>query len=195
MPQRQRSPVRHRVAAAGHAQRIEHQALRHPGEGPSSRLLHQQLRDRVATTRVSHLPAGHSGYAQGGASWRGLLAAAVPRHARAVSRWGRLQSGWTPGLWWELGLPRTRRRELCLLPGRGGGRPPFAGGCARGPGRREIGGTALECPLEEFEIRVRLHKRPRMVAPLARTRSSWLTFGFGDTFEAAAAAAAGRCST
>jgi acetamidase/formamidase len=60
---------------------------------------------------------------------------------------------------------------------------------AQGDG--EIGGTALECPLDEFEIRVRLHKRPRMVAPLARTRSSWLTFGFGDTFEAAACAAAG----
>ncbi|HEX8243828.1 MAG TPA: acetamidase/formamidase family protein, partial [Longimicrobium sp.] len=61
------------------------------------------------------------------------------------------------------------------------------GHAAQGDG--ECAGTALECPMERVDLALVLRKELPLTAPRARTPNGWLTFGFADGAEAAAAEA------
>ncbi len=50
------------------------------------------------------------------------------------------------------------------------------GHAAQGDG--EVGGQAIECPMERIELTFLLHRDRRLVTPWARTLVGWLTFGF-----------------
>lgn len=54
-------------------------------------------------------------------------------------------------------------------------------------GDGEIAGTAIECPMEEGEVKVILHPDMALSAPRARTREGeWVAFGLGETLDEAA---------
>lgn len=54
-------------------------------------------------------------------------------------------------------------------------------------GDGEIAGTAIECPMEEAELRLTLHPNLAISAPRARTREGhWVTFGLGTSLDDAA---------
>ena len=59
-------------------------------------------------------------------------------------------------------------------------------------GDGEVGGTAIECPMERVDLRYVLHEDLRIGAPRAHTPSGWVTLGFGETLEAATTMALGE---
>jgi len=52
---------------------------------------------------------------------------------------------------------------------------------AQGDG--EVGGTAIECPMERVTLTFELRDDLPLTGPLVRTESSWLTLGLGDTVD------------
>ena len=52
-------------------------------------------------------------------------------------------------------------------------------------GDGEISGTAIECPMDNVELRCTLHHDLPITRPRARTTEGELTLGFGDTIELA----------
>ena len=57
------------------------------------------------------------------------------------------------------------------------------GHAAQGDG--EVGGTAIECPMERVDLRYVVHGDLRIGAPRAHTPAGWVTLGFGEDLEAA----------
>lgn len=53
-------------------------------------------------------------------------------------------------------------------------------------GDGEVGGMAIECPMDEVRLRVVLHRELEIALPRARTREAWIGFGFGKDLEEAA---------
>ncbi len=47
-------------------------------------------------------------------------------------------------------------------------------------GQGELGGTAIECPMDRIELRVELHPDLHINMPRARTPKGWITFGFDE---------------
>ena len=58
------------------------------------------------------------------------------------------------------------------------------GHAAQGDG--ELGGSAIECPMERVSLRCHLLRGPRLEAPRATTPEGWVTLGMGGTLEEAA---------
>lgn len=57
-------------------------------------------------------------------------------------------------------------------------------------GDGELAGTAIECPMEEAEVRLILHPDLSLSSPRALTADGdWVTFGLGETLDEAARAA------
>lgn len=56
-------------------------------------------------------------------------------------------------------------------------------------GDGEVSQTAIECPLERLELTVTLEDEPRLETPAAWTPDAWLTFGFHEDLDRAAAIA------
>jgi acetamidase/formamidase len=50
-------------------------------------------------------------------------------------------------------------------------------------GNGEVGGSAIECPMERADLRFVIHPDPRLPIPCARTPESWITFGFGESLD------------
>ncbi|PTL40220.1 acetamidase/formamidase family protein [Alkalicoccus saliphilus] len=63
------------------------------------------------------------------------------------------------------------------------------GHAAQGDG--EVSGTAVECPMDEVEVEVTLHKNMEITQPYAETASGLLTFGFDKDLNTAASSALG----
>lgn len=61
------------------------------------------------------------------------------------------------------------------------------GHAAQGDG--EAGGTAIECPLEQVDLRFVLRDDLALAGPRAHTPAGWVTFGFSERLEVAVAAA------
>lgn len=57
------------------------------------------------------------------------------------------------------------------------------GHAAQGDG--ELGGTAIECPIECAELTFRLREDLPLTTPLARTPAGWITMGFHEDLDAA----------
>lgn len=64
------------------------------------------------------------------------------------------------------------------------------GHAAQGDG--ESSGTAIECPMERVDLRLILRKDLSLDAARAHTPTGWLTFGFGESLEAAVVEALNR---
>ncbi len=64
------------------------------------------------------------------------------------------------------------------------------GHAAQGDG--EVGGSAIECPMERVDLRFVVHDDLCIEAPRAHTPNGWVTLGFGETLEAATAMALGE---
>lgn len=62
------------------------------------------------------------------------------------------------------------------------------GHAAQGDG--ELSGTAIECPMEAATLRLTLRRDLRIAEPRARTPLGWITLGFAETLDQAAAHAA-----
>lgn len=58
------------------------------------------------------------------------------------------------------------------------------GHAAQGDG--EIGGTAIECPMDRVELTFGLREDLPLTTPVAHTPAGWLTMGLGDTLDDAA---------
>jgi acetamidase/formamidase len=56
-------------------------------------------------------------------------------------------------------------------------------------GDGEVSQTAIECPLERLELTLSVDNRLELTAPVAWTPEAWLTFGFDEDLDEAAAAA------
>jgi len=52
-------------------------------------------------------------------------------------------------------------------------------------GDGEVAGPALECPMEDVEVRLYLHEDLHLVQPRAETPVGWITFGFHEDLHAA----------
>jgi len=61
------------------------------------------------------------------------------------------------------------------------------GHAAQGDG--EVGGTAIECPMDRVRLTFDLRDDVPVTGPVARVAEGWLTIGLGDTLDEAAAAA------
>jgi acetamidase/formamidase len=61
---------------------------------------------------------------------------------------------------------------------------------AQGDG--EVAGTAIECGLREARLRLVLHRGRPIGQPRVRTPEAWITLGFGETLDLAAAVAMGE---
>ena len=61
------------------------------------------------------------------------------------------------------------------------------GHAAQGDG--EVSGTAIECPMERAKLRFELHPEMALTSPRADTAAGWITFGFDEDLDEAAAAA------
>ncbi len=61
------------------------------------------------------------------------------------------------------------------------------GHAAQGDG--EVGGTAIECPMERVELTVVVHDDARLTTPHARTPAGWVTFGLNEDLNEAMVAA------
>lgn len=61
------------------------------------------------------------------------------------------------------------------------------GHAAQGDG--EIGGTAIECPIDECHLTLTLHPDQTLTLPRAETPAGWLTFGFHEDVDEAIAIA------
>jgi Predicted acetamidase/formamidase len=58
------------------------------------------------------------------------------------------------------------------------------GHAAQGDG--EVGGTAIECPMDRVELTFGLRDDLDLAGPVAQTPAGWLTFGLADTLDDAA---------
>jgi len=56
-------------------------------------------------------------------------------------------------------------------------------------GDGEVSQTAIECPLDRLELTLSVEDRPELKTPIAWTPDAWLTFGFDEDLDEAAAAA------
>jgi acetamidase/formamidase len=56
-------------------------------------------------------------------------------------------------------------------------------------GDGEVSQTAIECPLDRLELTLSVEDRPELKAPIAWTPDAWLTFGFDEDLDEAAAVA------
>ncbi len=56
-------------------------------------------------------------------------------------------------------------------------------------GDGEVSQTAIECPLDRLELTISVEDRLELNAPIAWTPEAWLTFGFDEDLDEAAAAA------
>jgi len=56
-------------------------------------------------------------------------------------------------------------------------------------GDGEVSQTAIECPLERLELTLSVEDRSQLNTPIAWTPEAWLTFGFDEDLDEAAAAA------
>ncbi len=56
-------------------------------------------------------------------------------------------------------------------------------------GDGEVSQTAIECPLDRLELTLSVEDRLELTAPIAWTPEAWLTFGFDEDLDEAAAAA------
>jgi acetamidase/formamidase len=56
-------------------------------------------------------------------------------------------------------------------------------------GDGEVSQTAIECPLDRLELTLSVLDKPRLETPIAWTPAVWLTFGFDEDLDEAAAAA------
>jgi acetamidase/formamidase len=56
-------------------------------------------------------------------------------------------------------------------------------------GDGEVATTAIECPMEAVELTFTLHETPRLTTPRAETPAGWLTLGFHEDLDEAAAIA------
>ena len=61
------------------------------------------------------------------------------------------------------------------------------GHAAQGDG--EVSGLAIECPMDRVELTFDLIEEPRLTTPIADTPAGWVTLGFHDTLDEAAAIA------
>jgi acetamidase/formamidase len=52
-------------------------------------------------------------------------------------------------------------------------------------GDGEVAGPALECPMEDVEVRFFVHENMRLTQPRAETPVGWITFGFHEDLHAA----------
>jgi acetamidase/formamidase len=64
-----------------------------------------------------------------------------------------------------------------------------AGDCHARQGDGEISQLAIECPLEEGELTLTVRDAPVLTTPIAWSREAWLTFGFDEDLDEAAAIA------
>ena len=56
-------------------------------------------------------------------------------------------------------------------------------------GDGEVSQTAIECPLDRLELTLSIEDRPELHTPIAWTPDAWLTFGFDEDLDEAAAVA------
>jgi acetamidase/formamidase len=56
-------------------------------------------------------------------------------------------------------------------------------------GDGEVSGTAIECPMDLVDITLTLHENMNLKMPLAKTPAGWITFGFNEDLDLAAAQA------
>ncbi|WP_251550801.1 acetamidase/formamidase family protein [Neobacillus muris] len=56
-------------------------------------------------------------------------------------------------------------------------------------GDGEVSGTAIECPMDLVDFTLIVHEGQQLTMPRAKTPSGWITFGFNEDLNAAAAAA------
>jgi len=56
-------------------------------------------------------------------------------------------------------------------------------------GDGEVSQTAIECPLDRLELTLSVEDRPELKTPIAWTPDAWLTFGFDEDLDEAAAVA------
>src|SRR6266576_3904110 len=56
-------------------------------------------------------------------------------------------------------------------------------------GDGEVSQTAIECPLDRLELTLSVEDRPELRTPIAWTPGAWLTFGFDEDLDEAAAVA------
>jgi acetamidase/formamidase len=52
-------------------------------------------------------------------------------------------------------------------------------------GDGEVGGSAIECPMERVDLTFHLHKEMRLTTPRARTPAGWITFGLDEDLDKA----------
>jgi len=102
------------------------------------------------------------------------------------------QSGWRP----HAGLGNIDCRELVAgstlcLPVLTPGALLSVGDGHAAQGDGELGGTAIECPLDRIELRLSLRDDAPIGVPHARTPAGWVTFGFDEDLDVAIARAAG----
>jgi len=64
-----------------------------------------------------------------------------------------------------------------------------AGDCHARQGDGEVSQLAIECPAERVELTLEVHDGPALSTPAARTPDAWLTFGFDEDLDEAAALA------
>jgi acetamidase/formamidase len=64
-----------------------------------------------------------------------------------------------------------------------------AGDCHARQGDGEVSQIAIECPLERAELTLTVRDEPRLKTPIAWTPEAWLTFGFDEDLDEAAAIA------
>lgn len=62
------------------------------------------------------------------------------------------------------------------------------GHAAQGDG--ELSGTAIECTMDDVQLKLTLRRDMPITGPRIRTREGWVTLGFGETLDAAAGIAA-----
>ena len=64
-----------------------------------------------------------------------------------------------------------------------------AGDCHARQGDGEVSQLAIECPLERGELTLTVHDGPELSTPIAWTPEAWLSFGFDEDLDEAAALA------
>lgn len=64
-----------------------------------------------------------------------------------------------------------------------------AGDCHARQGDGEVSQLAIECPLERAELTLTVHEEPTLRTPIAWTPDGWLSFGFDEDLDEAAAIA------
>jgi acetamidase/formamidase len=64
-----------------------------------------------------------------------------------------------------------------------------AGDCHARQGDGEVSQLAIECPAERAELTLELHDGPELSSPVAWTPDAWITFGFDEDLDEAAALA------